>query len=122
MPTIQSATIAEIPATYEAPIEIPPNINSASGGLLLAIPAAISLIGWGARELTQLYIRRQTARLDAELEKQKAEQQEKTERIEYLENQNQLLLNEILSLNRMMERSAPLSLKMYEPTKPQPAS
>lgn len=122
MPTNQSVTIAEIPTTYETPVEIPPNINSASGGLLLAVPAALSLIGWGVRELTQLHIKRQTARLDAELEKQKAEQQEKTERIEYLENQNQLLLNEILSLNRMMERSAPLSLKMYEPTKPQPAS
>ena len=86
-------------------------------GLLIAIPVAISLFSYGLKELIQYRVQKKTEEYKAETERQKAEQQQKSDRIEYLEKQNEMLLAEILSLRRAMEMSGPMNLRMYNPSK-----
>jgi hypothetical protein len=115
-------TVAEIPGSHEPIAQPLQSINSVSDVLFFAVPAILSVIVLACKETISFQTKRKTILLDAEIERQKAEDKEKSERIEYLEILNQQLLGEILSLNKMMERSAPLSLKMYEPKTTQAAS
>lgn len=104
-------------AIVEQPIQRneQPGINPLSKeALLLEIPVGISLVVWLMKEIVVFLMKKKTAEYAAEIERQKVEQQEKAERIEYLEKQNQILFQEILSFRRKLEISEPPNSSMYE--------
>jgi uncharacterized protein HemX len=114
MPAL-SSNIIEVPATPHQSIPASHNFHSWSDGMWLVASLGLSVVGYTINELAKLHIKRKTAELDAELEREKAEQQEKIMQIERLEKQNQILFDEVLKLSTAMDRSGPLSIKMYEP-------
>lgn len=111
-------SLAEVPVNPNHQVIAKP--NTLLDGLLIAIPVAISLASYGLKELIQYQVQRKTEEYKAETQRQKMEQLSKSDRIEYLEKQNEILLQEILSLRRMMEVSGPMSLSMYHPPDPRP--
>lgn len=109
--------IAVIEQQSNTDIQIPfiPKTSKEAG--LMVVPILVSALAFGFREVVVARIKARANRQAAEIELQKLEHKEKSDRIEYLEKQNQMLLNEILDLRRMMQMSGPLSLSMYDPAK-----
>jgi len=107
--------IAVIEQQSNTDIQIPfiPKTSKEAG--LMVVPILVSALAF--REVVVARIKARANRQAAEIELQKLEHKEKSDRIEYLEKQNQMLLNEILDLRRMLQMSGPLSLSMYEPSK-----
>ncbi|WP_374825261.1 hypothetical protein [Aerosakkonema sp. BLCC-F183] len=103
--------ITQTPQTNQIPIK------SIEDGILIVIPFAISITAYAIKEFIKLELKRKNAEYLAEIERRKLDQKEKTDRIEYLEKQNQMLFEEIISFRRMLEISGPISLSMYEPGK-----
>jgi len=97
-------------------IEIPVN-HTIDDAVFMAIPVFISALAFGLRSVVVARLKARAVQQEAEIEAQKLEQKEKSDRIEYLEKQNQILLNEILDLRKMLQMSGPLSLSMYNPNK-----
>jgi hypothetical protein len=84
---------------------------------LISIPIIVSALAFGFRELMVSKLKSIAAEQAAEIEMQKANVKQQSDRIEYLEKQNQMLLTEILNLRQMLQMSGPLSLSMYDPRK-----
>lgn len=98
---IASSEVALPPESHH--IQTPTSLYD---GLLIAIPSAIYLIVFGCKELIQLRVRQKTQTFQSQIERQKADQEEKSDRIDYLEKQNEMLLTQILSLRRMINVQA----------------
>jgi hypothetical protein len=107
--------IAVIEQQSNTDIQMPfiPKTSKEAG--LMAVPILVSALAFGFREVVVARLKARAEKQAVEIEMQKAEQKEKSDRIEYLEKQNQMLLSEILDLRRMMQMSGPLSLSMYDP-------
>jgi len=102
---------------YESEIPTVQSVQTVNSldSLMLGIPLLLSLCGFGVREFVKFQVEKNTAKEALAIEMEKQEQNQKCERIRYLEKQNEMLLNEILSLRRIMEASGPLNLEMYKP-------
>ncbi|MFB2891938.1 hypothetical protein ACE1CI_03225 [Aerosakkonemataceae cyanobacterium BLCC-F50] len=97
--------------------DIIPIPNTVKEAELVIVPILVSALAFGFREVVVARLKRRSVQQAAFIEMQKAEQKEKSDRIEYLEKQNQMLLNEILDLRKILQMSGPLSLSMYDPSK-----
>lgn len=102
MNAISEVKVTELEIPNVASFEMP-------DGVWIGVPVTISIFTVAAREAIAALGRRHEKKLQAQLERERAEREAEQNRIEYLEEQNKTLLREILSLQRAMDLSGPLS-------------
>lgn len=108
-------TTTEIASPANTPIHldgIP--IPAAIGGLSAVIPLVAWLAAFAIKEFIKVKIENIKAEAQAELDRERAEAQERAELIEELREQNRMFTREILNLNQAMENSGPF---MESPSK-----
>ena len=100
-------TVAVTNSTPDIVPDLPETPPVSGDSLLVIVPVIASAFAFCVRELIKHYTDEMKAKVQAELDEERALQQERTALIEDLRTQNRMLMQEVFNLRRVMELSGP---------------